>query len=330
MAARIDLDTMSLEDILLLQDEISRTLVRRFQREIALVFTDVVGSTQYFERYGDAAGKALVQRSHALLTEAMAGTDGRVVDTAGDGAFCVFGEAETAARVLIDFQNQIARTNTALPENQRLSVRTGVHWGPALLDGPSVSGDSVNYAARVASAAGGDDIFVSEAAAMRLPPHLRFRCHRLPPTELKGVSGQVRMYSLMWLDPERFPDLVQIVETGQQLAVPMQARIRFGRLDRFQGDVANEIVLRHPDPEKARFVSRWHFELERTVEGYTLNQISRTPVQVDGTQLDKGGSVPITANSVVVVAGVLTLQFRRQDEQTHVGETRGPWSMTDQ
>ena len=34
-----------------------------------------------------------------------------------------------------------------------------------------------------------------------------------------------------------------------------------------------------------------------------------------------------TANSRVTVAGVLTLQFRRHDEQTHVGETRGPWSM---
>ena len=162
---------------------------------------------------------------------------------------------------------------------------------------------------------------------MRLPPHLRFRCHRLPPTELKGVSGQVRMYSLMWLDPERFPDTVQIVETGQVLPVPMQARIRFGRLDRFQGDVANEIVLRHPDPEKARFVSRWHFELERTFQGYRLVQISRTPVQVDGRSVEKGQSVPIVATGKVAVAGVLTLQFRRQDEQTHIGETRGPWSV---
>ena len=137
------------------------------------------------------------------------------------------------------------------------------------------------------------------------------------------------MYSLMWLDPERFPDQVQIVETGQQLPVPMQARIRFGRLDRFQGDIANEIVLRHPDPEKARFVSRWHFELERTVEGYRLNQLSRTPVEVDGNPVEKGMSVPIVANSRVIVAGVLTLQFRRHDEQTHIGETRGPWSMGD-
>lgn len=320
-----DLDKLSLDDLLRLQEEISRVLVRRFQREIALVFTDVVGSTSYYERFGDAAGKALVDRSHALLAEAMHGTDGRVVDTAGDGAFAVFGQPETACRVLIDFQNRVARTNETMPEQQRLSVRTGVHWGPALLDGPSVSGDSVNYAARVSGAAGGDDIFVSEAAAMRLPPALRYRCHRLPPVELKGVSGQVRLYSLMWLDPEKFPDTVSIVETMEQFAVPMQARIRFGRLDRFQGDVANEIVLRHPDPEKARFVSRWHFELERTVAGYELKLVSRTPVRVDGRQLEKGESAPLTARSVVEVAGVLTLQFKRQDEQTHLGDTRGPW-----
>ncbi len=325
MARGIDLDRLSLQDLLALQEDIARTLVRRFQREVALVFTDVVGSTRYFERHGDAAGKALIQRSRDLFAECLDGTAGRVVDTAGDGVFTVFPDADEAARVLVAYQQRIARSNEALPEPQRLAVRSGLHWGPALVDGESVSGDAVNFAARVAGAAGGDDLFVSEAALARLSPELRVRCRRLPPVELKGVSGDVVLHSLMWLDPDRFPDAVHIRETGEVVELPMQGRIRFGRLDRYQGDVANEVVLHHPDPDKARAVSRWHFELVRTVDGYRLVQLSRVPVVVDGRAVHKGEVVPLEPTSRVEVAGVLTLEFRARRDDRHAVETRGPW-----
>lgn len=304
-----DLESMTLPQLLALQEKITRTLVRRFHQEVTLVFTDVVGSTAYFERHGDAAGKALVQRHHRLLEEAMRGTDGRVVDTAGDGAFCVFGGVDAAAASLIRFQAAIDASNAELPEAQRLRVRTGLHWGPALVDGKGVSGDAVNYAARVSSAADGGQIFVSQQAVHRLPPHLKARCISQPARSLKGISGPVELHLLMWLDPQHFPGLVRNSATDQATTVPLLPTVRFGRLAETQGVVANEVVLSHPEDEKRRCISRWQFQLERTPTGFLFRQLSGTGGRVDGVPVEKDATVPLRPDSVVEVAGVLELYF---------------------
>lgn len=304
-----DLETMSLAELVELKEQISKTLVRRFQRQVTLVFTDIVGSTVYFERLGDAAGKALVERHHRLLAEAMKGTDGRVVDTAGDGAFCVFSEVEDAARALIRFQEAIDASNAQLPVKERLSVRAGLHWGPALMDGPGVSGDAVNYAARVSSVADGGQIFVSKAVVDRLPPTLKLRCVAQGERSLKGVSESVKLYSLMWLDPRNFPGMVRNCATDESFSVPLQTKVRFGRLAEFQDGVANEVVLSHPDDEMRRRVSRWHFELHRTPDGFRFHQLAATASRVDGVEVSKGETVPLRPDSQVEVAGVLELRF---------------------
>ena len=72
MKETIDFETMSLGDFIRHQDRVARELKRRFERDVALMFTDVVGSTAYFERHGDAAGRALVQRHLDLLEVALA------------------------------------------------------------------------------------------------------------------------------------------------------------------------------------------------------------------------------------------------------------------
>ena len=304
-----DLESMSLAELLSLQEQISKTLVRRFQRKLALLFTDVVGSTAYFERFGDAAGKALVERHHRLLAEAMQGTDGRVVDTAGDGAFCVFSEVDDAARSMIRFQEAIDASNADLPTTQRLAVRTGFHWGPALVDGPGVSGDAVNYAARVSSVAEDGQIFSSKAAFERLHPQLKVRGIAQPKRTLKGVSGQVQIFSLMWLDPRNFPGLVRNGSTGETVPVPLLAKVRFGRLAKFQEGVANEVVLDHADEKQRRCISRWQFELHRTPEGFRFQQLSASPSRVDGVEVPKGGTALLRPDSRVDVGGFLELTF---------------------
>ena len=155
MSATYDFERMSLQEFAALKQEIERTIKRRFERRIALVFTDVVGSTAFFEHYGDAAGRALIERHHRLLDAALAPVGGRVVDTAGDGAFVVVDDVPRAAAALIAFQSGIARDNASMPQHEALRVRTGLHWGPALVDREVVSGDAVNFAARIANTAAG-------------------------------------------------------------------------------------------------------------------------------------------------------------------------------
>ena len=85
----MDLDGLTMTEIIRLQDQLSQTLKRRFERSLALAFTDIVDSTIYFAQLGNEAGRGLQQRHFDLLARVVTEHDGRIVDTAGDGAFPV-------------------------------------------------------------------------------------------------------------------------------------------------------------------------------------------------------------------------------------------------
>lgn len=63
----IDLSTLSMTDIIRLQGALQQELTRRFERPMTLGFSDIVASTPYFERFGDAAGRQLQQLHIDLL-----------------------------------------------------------------------------------------------------------------------------------------------------------------------------------------------------------------------------------------------------------------------
>jgi class 3 adenylate cyclase len=154
----IDLGTLSMTEIIRLQSQLQQELTRRFECCKGLAFSDIVASTQYFERFGDAAGRQLQQLHFDLLSQCLPAMQGLIVDTAGDGAFMVFPSADAAARALIDLQNVLSAENAKRARDQQLMVRIGIHFGPVLTEGVVVSGDSVNLCSRVAVSADSGEI----------------------------------------------------------------------------------------------------------------------------------------------------------------------------
>ena len=94
-------EQLSMTELIRLQDVLSKAIVRRFEKRLALVFSDVVGSTPYFARFGDEAGRKLQQRHYDLVTAAITPEGGRVVDTAGDGVFLCFESVTAASRAMV-------------------------------------------------------------------------------------------------------------------------------------------------------------------------------------------------------------------------------------
>src|SRR5207244_1819124 len=122
-------------------------------RHLALCFTDIVGSTPYVTRFGDEAGLRLHQRHLDALRRAIAPQHGRIVDTAGDGAFSCFPTIQAAGTALCDFFRLLCEDNYLRPSQEELSVRCGLHWGEVLTDGEVVSGEAVNLCSRVGQVA---------------------------------------------------------------------------------------------------------------------------------------------------------------------------------
>lgn len=302
-----DFGTLSMAEIIRLQNELQQELTRRFQRHAALAFSDMVGSTQYFARFGDAAGRQLQQLHVDLVGECLSRHQGRLVDTAGDGAFVTFPAADAAIGALVELQTAVSRANAARSRDHQLRLRMGAHWGPVLTDGVAVSGDAVNLCARVAGCAEPGEIRLTREMFQESSAAHRLKCRSLGAAELKGVARQLELFVLDWRDRELFPTHIRIEETADERRLPDQDIISFGRLREHEGAAANDVVLTLEDPQRALQISRWHFELRRFPDGFRLRPLSDRQTEVDGAPVPKNGEVAVKAGSKVRVARVLTL-----------------------
>jgi class 3 adenylate cyclase len=305
----LDLEALGLTEIIRLQNRLSELLRRKFTKTLGLCFTDIVGSTAYFTRFGDEAGRRLQQRHFDLLERALAPERGRVVDTAGDGAFSVFPTIEAGAVALIAFYRLLADDNAARGRDEELVVRAGLHWGEVLTDGEHFSGEAVNLCARVAATGGESEIRLTIAAFRELPKAQKERCFPLPPMPLKGIPGVVEIEVLPFRDRSLFPVSVRVVETGKVIPLPYADVITFGRVRDDGGGVSGDVILEAPDPATTHKISRFHFELRRKSDGFVLRSTSDRMTEVDGTAVPKGGETRVGRDSIVRISRALTLVF---------------------
>jgi class 3 adenylate cyclase len=305
----LDLGTLGLTEIVRLQNQLQAELRRRFEHTLMMAFSDIVGSTPYFSRFGDAVGRQLHQLHFDLLGQAASDAQGRIVDAVGDGVFCVFPNVAAGVRGIVAFEQAVARENAARAREHQLVVRIGLHWGPVLTDGTVVTGDSVHVAARVARVAEPGAVCLTRQAFLEFEPRLRLLCRAIGTRELKGMAQPVEVLELDWRDPTAFPRRVLIEETNAQIALPQQDIVSFGRLHETDGPRANDIVLTHPDPMRARQISRWHFELRRAPDGLRLRTLSDGLTTVDGQRVERGVDVPVRSGTRIVVADTLTLRL---------------------
>ncbi|MDQ4038080.1 MAG: AAA family ATPase [Actinomycetota bacterium] len=172
---------------------------------MTFLFTDVEGSTRLLEQLGERYHD--VQDQHtATLREGISAHGGSVVSTEGDSFFAVFPDAQGAVSAAVQAQRELAAK--PWPAGVRLRVRMGLHTGAGILGGDNYLGLDVNRAARIAAAAYGEQVLISEATHSLIE-----RC--LPPaTRLRGV-GRHRFKNLT--EPER---LYQVVIDGLEQDFP--------------------------------------------------------------------------------------------------------------
>lgn len=139
--------------------------IRRARRDVTVLFTDIEGSTRYWERHGDVQGRLMIDRHNRLTFPVVRHFRGRIVKTIGDSIMAVFRRPGDALEAAIAMQQVLARRREADPGFD-LHIRIGMHTGTGVVERRDVFGDVVNVAARVESHAEGDDILLSGGMAM--------------------------------------------------------------------------------------------------------------------------------------------------------------------
>src|SRR5919197_1265884 len=124
------------------------------------LFTDIEGSTRMLHELGDAYHE-LQNRHLEILVEACSDADGRLVRTEGDAIFAVFTKPAGGVRAAVTAQRALGAERW--PNGHAVRVRMGVHTGEGALAGGDYIGLDVNLAARIAAAANGGQVLLSDA-----------------------------------------------------------------------------------------------------------------------------------------------------------------------
>jgi class 3 adenylate cyclase len=134
--------------------------------QVALLFTDLQGSTALYERVGDAAAYNLVRKHFALLAAIVRDHDGAVVKTIGDAVMAAFNDPAQAVRAALAMQEKIGSSEHGVRD---LVLKVGVHAGPSVVvtlnDRLDYFGSTVNMAARLQGQSTGGDIVLSTSVA---------------------------------------------------------------------------------------------------------------------------------------------------------------------
>jgi class 3 adenylate cyclase len=163
---------------------------------VALLFTDIEGSTALWERQPQQMPLALA-RHDALIRTAVQTHGGTIVKMMGDGAHAVFDEPSRAVDAALHLQQALGEPGST--GSIRLSVRSGVHWGSVEQRDNDFFGTEVNRAARIASLAYGGQVLLSEAVASRVDRTLPAgtRLLDLGEVRLKGIAKPERVYQVL-------------------------------------------------------------------------------------------------------------------------------------
>ena len=165
---------------------------RRRGADVAILFTDLVGFSDWALEAGDEAALEVLRKVGDVEQKAISGNGGAVVKRLGDGAMAVFGDSAQAVEAALDAQRGISKIKV---EGYSPTQRAGVHRGtPRRVKGDYLGVD-VNIAARVAGDAKPGEILVSSAACEALD-ETAFNLKRRRRFKAKGAPKELEVFSV--------------------------------------------------------------------------------------------------------------------------------------
>ncbi len=170
-------------------------------RPVAILFSDLVESTQLFQRRGDNAATVLIKRMTKILSAELAKHDGTLTKTIGDALMVTFPKARKALACAIAMQRALADHNDTQPPADQLIIRIGVHFGQALEEASDVYGDTVNTAARIQAEAARGEI-VSSYSTWQEARGLDTEAIPLGDFSLKGIKEKIHLVKVLWLSDD--------------------------------------------------------------------------------------------------------------------------------
>lgn len=182
-------------------------------RKMAVLFTDVVGSSKYFKTFGDLAGREMLRKHQDLASQPIIEHGGAVVKVLGDSVMAYFTEPGEALKAAVKIQQKFQRNNNGKELKNQIRVRIGLHYGEGIVEKGDIYGDVVNITAKFIPLVQGDEIAISQELHDQMRHVTWAKFERMKPNSTKEILRKLVIYRVLWdenasLDPSLMTVLI--------------------------------------------------------------------------------------------------------------------------
>jgi class 3 adenylate cyclase len=232
--------------------------------EVAILFADVVGSTQLYDKFGDTKASETVAACLDVMKDATQKFNGKVIKTIGDEIMATFPTVDEAMSAAILMQTRISADNKQ-KDRIAVSIRIGCHFGPVVQEQNDIFGAAVHTANRMTSQAKSRQIVISGETVKKMSEKFKEQSRQIDVATVRGKIDEVALYELLWnpdeatsisptielSDPQRKESRVELSFRDQNIEVSDKRKsVTLGRAD------DNDLVI------KGNLISRIHAKVE--------------------------------------------------------------------
>lgn len=273
--------------------------------EVAILFADVVGSTQMYDKFGDTKASETVSDCLEVMKDATHQFNGTVIKTIGDEVMSTFPSVDEAMNAAVMMQARITADNKQ-EDRIPVSIRIGCHFGPVVQEQNDIFGAAVHTANRMTSQAKAKQIIMSGETVELMGKELQKQTRQIDVATVRGRLDEVALFELLW-NPDEATSMLPTIEwqnKGQKLS---KIVLTFRDTEVEVSDKRKSVNLGRADDNdlviKGNLISRIHAKVEmsrgkfvlvdQSTNGTFLQNVQgdETFVRRDSTPLGKEGTI---------------------------------------
>lgn len=277
--------------------------------ELAILFADVVGSTQLYEELGDSRAREMVGLCLDIMRAATEENNGKVIKTIGDEIMSTFTDANDAMAAARAMQERITTAPGLAHDQGHVAIRVGCHFGNVVQEQRDIFGAAVHTANRMTSQAKAHQIITTLSTVQRLSPEWQSTARQIDVATVRGKAEEVVLFEIVWQPEEATSMLPTVPWSVEKSRQRRRLSLRSQGKEVTLGEGRKHVTLGRADDNdvvvKGNLISRVHARIESTRDKFTLIDESTNGTFV---QTSDGDDIFVRRDSTVLTGeGVIGL-----------------------
>ena len=232
--------------------------------EVAILFADVVGSTQLYDKFGDTKASETVARCLDVMKDSTYQFNGTVIKTIGDEVMATFPTVDEAMGAASLMQKGLSGDldDDGIP----VSIRIGCHFGPVVQEQNDIFGAAVHTANRMTSQAKAKQIIISGTTVEQMGPEWRAQTRQIDVATVRGRIDEVALFELLW-QPEEATSMLPTIDWESKAKGPSKLTLSFRDVTVVIDDKKKGANMGRADDNelvvKGNLISRIHARVEK-------------------------------------------------------------------